>query len=60
GAPPPQRPLSYNMPRRPRVSIVTGAQPKELRQTPSRQPYVFPAEAGLVPALARPTDGFHR
>ena len=60
GAPPPQRPLSYNMPRRPGVSIATGAQPKEFRQTTSPQSHVFPVGAGLVPALApSPTDGLH-
>ena len=48
------------MPRRPGVSIVTGAYPRGVRHTTFLQPRQFPVVAGLVPALARPTDGLHR
>ncbi len=43
-----------------RVStLVTSAQSKVLSQTTSPQSHQIPAGAGLVPALARPTDELH-
>ena len=53
GAPPPQRPRSYNMPRRPGVYIRDGCLPERVRPTTFLQPCQFPVGAGLVAALAR-------